>query len=80
NLPYLLGYPVTCLKFYGNKDDVRVDHQKMLAATYTAGYVKVWHYPTQQCVFTFDEKERQPLALDFNCNYTRLYVAGKIFC
>ncbi len=44
----------------------------------TAGYVKVWHYPTQQCVFTFDEKERQPLALDFNCTYTRLYVAGKI--
>ncbi|CAF0988850.1 unnamed protein product [Rotaria sp. Silwood1] len=69
-------YPVTCLKFYGNKDDAKVDHQKMLAATYTAGYVKVWHYPTQQCVFTFDEKERQPLALDFNCNYTRLYVAG----
>ncbi len=44
----------------------------------TAGYVKIWHYPTQQCVFTFDEKERQPLALDFNCNYTRLYVGGKI--
>ncbi|CAF3659271.1 unnamed protein product [Rotaria sordida] len=69
-------YPVTCLKFYGNKDDAKIDHQKMLAATYTAGYVKVWHYPTQQCVFTFDEKDRQPLALDFNYNYTRLYVAG----
>jgi hypothetical protein len=42
----------------------------------TAGYVKVWHYPTQQCVFTFDEKDRQPLTLDFNCTYTRLFVAG----
>jgi hypothetical protein len=29
----LLGYPVTCLKFYGNKEDLKVDHQKMLAAT-----------------------------------------------
>lgn len=45
----------------------------------TAGYIKVWHYPTQQCVFTFDEKERQPLTLDFNCNYSRLYVAGKTY-
>lgn len=44
----------------------------------TAGYVKVWHYPTQQCVYTFDEKDRQPLTLDFNCNYSRLYVAGKL--
>jgi WD40 repeat protein len=44
----------------------------------TAGYVKVWHYPTQQCVFTFDEKDRQPLALDFNSNYARLFVAGII--
>jgi len=44
----------------------------------TAGYVKVWHYPTQQCVFTFDEKERQPLALDFNSTYTLLFVAGII--
>ncbi|CAF1335593.1 unnamed protein product [Rotaria sp. Silwood1] len=69
-------YPVTCLKFYANKDDLKVDHQKMLAATYTAGYVKVWHYPTQQCVFTFNEKERQPLALDFNSTYTHLFVAG----
>ena len=43
----------------------------------TAGYVKVWHYSTQQCVYTFDEKDRQPLALDFNASHTRLYVAGK---
>jgi hypothetical protein len=43
----------------------------------TAGYIKVWHYPTQQCVYTFDEKERQPLTLDFNCNYSHLFVAGK---
>jgi len=28
-----LGYPVTCLKFYGNKEDLKTDHQKMLAAT-----------------------------------------------
>ncbi|CAF3183181.1 unnamed protein product [Rotaria socialis] len=69
-------YPVTCLKFYANKDDAKTDHQKMLAATYTAGYVKIWHYTTQQCVFTFDEKDRQPLALDFNSNFTRLFVAG----
>ncbi|CAF1417265.1 unnamed protein product [Rotaria sordida] len=69
-------YPVTCLKFYANKDDLKVDHQKMLAATYTAGYVKIWHYSTQQCVFTFDETERQPLALDFNSTYTHLFVAG----
>ncbi|CAF0843803.1 unnamed protein product [Adineta steineri] len=76
-------YPVTCLKFYANKEDLKSDHQKMIAATYTAGYVKVWHYPTQQCVYTFDEKDRQPLALDFNSNHTRLYVAGsdcKINC
>ncbi len=38
--------------------------------------MKVWHYPTQQCVYTFDEKERQPLALDFNNTHTRLFVAG----
>jgi hypothetical protein len=30
---YLTGYPVTCLKFYANKDDTKADHQKMLAAT-----------------------------------------------
>ncbi|CAF4103404.1 unnamed protein product [Rotaria sp. Silwood2] len=76
NISYFSGYPVTCLKFYANKDDLKADHQKMLAATYTAGYVKVWHYPTQQCVFTFDEKDRQPLALDFNSTYTHLFVAG----
>ncbi|CAF1088641.1 unnamed protein product [Adineta steineri] len=69
-------YPVTCLKFYSNQTDLNVDNYKLLAATYTAGYVKVWHYSTQQCIFTFNEKERQPLALDFNCSYTRLYVAG----
>ena len=28
-----LGYPVTCVKFYGNKEDAKSDHQKMLAAT-----------------------------------------------
>lgn len=88
-----LGYPVTCLKFYANKEDAKSDHQKMLAATCmsyeiifsfihgcspidTAGYVKVWHYPTQQCVYTFDEKERQPLTLDFNSNFQSLFVAG----
>jgi len=27
------GYPVTCLKFYSNKEDLKSDHQKMLAAT-----------------------------------------------
>ncbi len=32
-MSYILGYPVTCLKFYGNKEDVKVDHHKMLAAT-----------------------------------------------
>ncbi|CAF1598639.1 unnamed protein product [Adineta ricciae] len=76
-------YPVTCLRFYANKDDLKSDHQKLIAATYTAGYVKVWHYSTQQCVYTFDEKDRQPLALDFNASHTRLYVAGsdcKINC
>jgi len=31
--PCLLGYPVTCLKFYANKEDLKADHQKMLAAT-----------------------------------------------
>lgn len=28
-----LGYPVTCLKFYANKEDLKVEHQKMVAAT-----------------------------------------------
>ena len=87
---------MTSLTFYGNKDDTKVDHQAMLAATCTsaaresvlvsdrysildtAGYVKVWHYPSQQCVWTFDEKDRQPLALDFNSTYTRLLVAGTV--
>ena len=30
---FLLGYPVTCLKFYASKDDSKEDHQKMIAAT-----------------------------------------------
>ncbi len=30
---YILGYPVTCLKFYANKEDLKADHQKMVAAT-----------------------------------------------
>jgi hypothetical protein len=30
---FLLGYPVTCLKFYANKEDLKADHQKMIAAT-----------------------------------------------
>ena len=40
--------------------------------------MKVWHYPTRQCVWTFNECSRQPLALDFNNNYTRLLVAGQL--
>ncbi len=33
NIRYILGYPVTCLKFYANKEDLKADHQKMVAAT-----------------------------------------------
>lgn len=87
---------MTCLKFYGSKDDVKLDANRMLAATCTlknrleqkvlflidrrldtAGYVKIWHYPSEKCVFTLDENERQPLTLDFNCNYNHLFVAGE---
>jgi hypothetical protein len=33
NISHFLGYPVTCLRFYANKDDLKSDHQKMVAAT-----------------------------------------------
>ena len=35
DVPFALGYPVTCLKFYANKDDPKADHHRMLAATCT---------------------------------------------
>lgn len=31
-----LGYPVTCLKFYANKDDLKSDQNRMIAATCTS--------------------------------------------
>lgn len=38
-----LGYPVTCLKFYANKEDLKADHHKMLAATCRKNLEKRFH-------------------------------------
>lgn len=72
----LTRLPVTCIKFFNPPNSTNDDHYKILIATYVAGYIKYWHYPSKSCIYTINAKHIEPLITDFNHTFDVMAVGG----